>query len=55
MLWILGWAVYHCAIISLVAGLVGIGNIIYWQRLEEEELASRYGEIYREYRMGTWF
>lgn len=55
MLWILGWAVYHSAIISLVAGLVGIGNIIYWKRLEEEELESRYGEIYREYRKGTWF
>ncbi|MDD4767906.1 MAG: hypothetical protein PHF87_10085 [Desulfotomaculaceae bacterium] len=34
---------------------VGIGNIIYWKRLEEEELESRYGEIYREYRKGTWF
>lgn len=55
MLWILGWALYHGAIISLVAGLAGIGNILYWKRLEEEELESRYGEIYREYRNGTWF
>ncbi|MDO7788800.1 isoprenylcysteine carboxylmethyltransferase family protein [Desulforamulus aquiferis] len=55
ILWIIGWAVYHSAIISLVAGLFGIGNILYWRQLEEDELESRYGEVYREYRKGTWF
>lgn len=55
ILLILGWAVYHSAAVSLAAGLAGIGNILYWRRLEEEELESRYGEVYREYRKGTWF
>jgi len=48
ILWILGWAVYHSALISLLAGFIGIGNILYWQRLEEEELESRYREVYRD-------
>ena len=55
ILWIMGWAVYHGAIVSLVIGFVGIGNILYWRRLEEESLESWYGEDYRTYRRGTWF
>jgi len=55
ILWILGWVVFHGAAVSLVAGLVGIGNILYWRRLEEEKLASDFGEDYRRYRAGTWF
>lgn len=55
ILWILGWGVYHGAVVSLVVGVVGIGNILYWQRLEEAALESRYGEDYRGYRKGTWF
>jgi protein-S-isoprenylcysteine O-methyltransferase Ste14 len=54
ILWILGWAVYHGAVVSLVVGCVGIGNILYWRRLEEDNLESRYGQEYREYRRGTW-
>jgi len=53
--WILGWAIYHGAILSLVIGFLGIGNILYWRRLEEENLESWYGEAYRTYRRGTWF
>ncbi len=55
MLWIPGWAVYHGAVVSLLAGLVGIGNILYWQRMEEQALESQYGAAYRAYRQRTWF
>jgi protein-S-isoprenylcysteine O-methyltransferase Ste14 len=48
ILWILGWAVYHGAMISLVIGLAGIGSIFYWQRLEDGSLESRFGDAYRE-------
>jgi len=53
--WILGWCVFHGAGVSLLAGILGIANILYWRRLEEMALESRYGELYREYRRGTWF
>ncbi len=55
VLWILGWAVYHGAIVSLLFGCLAIGNILYWQRLEEEKLESAYGDAYRTYRLHTWF
>jgi len=55
ILWILGWAIYLGAVVSLAAGLVGVGNILYWRGLEEKELESRYGKDYAEYRKGTWF
>ena len=55
ILWIMGWVMYHGAIISLVPGLAGIVSILYWQRLEEASLELRYGETYRRYRAGTWF
>lgn len=54
-LWILGWAIYYGAIISLLVGLIGIGNIFYWRWLEEEKLESLYGDTYRGYRLRTWF
>ena len=50
ILWIVGWSVYHSAAISLVAGFVGIANIVFWGRLEEERLLSLYGERYLQYR-----
>jgi protein-S-isoprenylcysteine O-methyltransferase Ste14 len=55
ILWIFGWVIYHGAVLSLFVGFVGIGNILYWQRLEEEELESRYRSDYRGYRKSTWF
>jgi len=55
ILWILGWATYHGAVVSLFFGLLGIGNILFWRRVEEEKLESRYGADYREYRKRTWF
>ncbi len=55
ILWIFGWAIYHGAVISLFAGLVGVANILYWRRLEERDLKTHYGEVYLEYRKKTWF
>jgi protein-S-isoprenylcysteine O-methyltransferase Ste14 len=55
VLWILGWAVFHDAVTSLIVGFVGIGNILYWRRLEDENLENMYGESYRKYRQETWF
>ena len=55
ILWILGWAIYHGAVISLFVGLVAIVNILYWKRLEEGEMESKYGETYLEYRKRTCF
>ena len=53
--WIFGWAIYHGAGASLIAGIVGMGNIIYWRRLEEDHLEETYGDEYRAYRARTWF
>jgi protein-S-isoprenylcysteine O-methyltransferase Ste14 len=55
VLWILGWAVFHGAIVSLAIGLIGIGNILLWRRLEERDLEGSYGAAYRSYRAQTWF
>jgi len=55
ILWILGWAIFHGAVVSLGVGFVGIGNILYWRQLEDESLEKLYGEVYKEYRQRTWF
>jgi len=55
ILWILGWSLYHGAAASFLAGLVGIGNILYWRHLEDTRLESTYGEDYRRYRKRTRF
>jgi protein-S-isoprenylcysteine O-methyltransferase Ste14 len=55
LLWIIGWGVYHGALMSLLIGIFGIGNILYWRRLEERKLESAYGERYSLYRSQTWF
>jgi protein-S-isoprenylcysteine O-methyltransferase Ste14 len=47
--------IYHGAFLSLIVGFVGIGNILFWRRLEEAELDLRYGENYRRYGKKTWF
>ena len=53
--WIVGWSTYHGALVSFLVGLVGIGNILYWRRLEDMNLELQYGEIYSGYRKRTWF
>ena len=44
--WILGWLIYHGGAANLAAGLICIANILYWRWLEEEKLASQFGEDY---------
>lgn len=53
--WILGWSIYHGAILSLAIGAVGIANILWWRHLEEARLEVQFGESYRQYRLTTWF
>jgi protein-S-isoprenylcysteine O-methyltransferase Ste14 len=53
--WLIGWAVYHGAGLSLMVGFIGIGNILYWRSLEENHLEKTYGDRYIEYRKRTWF
>ena len=53
--WILGWSIYHGAVISLVAGVIGIANIFFWRGREDQSLTARYGDIFREYRDKAWF
>lgn len=55
ILWIVGWGFYHGAGASLVAGLAGIANILYWRGLEERKLELQFGESYRDYKAKTWF
>jgi methanethiol S-methyltransferase len=55
MLWILGWAIFWGAMLSLLIGILCIANILFWRSLEEKKLVSVYGEAYKEYRLGTWF
>jgi protein-S-isoprenylcysteine O-methyltransferase Ste14 len=46
---------YHGAVVSLIVGCAGIGNILYWRWLEETSLELQYGDDYKAYRQGTWF
>jgi protein-S-isoprenylcysteine O-methyltransferase Ste14 len=55
ILWIIGWAIFNNAMLSLMAGLIGICNILLWRHLEEEKLGAVYGDVYKKYRQGTWF
>ena len=54
-LWIVGWTLYYGATVSLVFGLIGIGNILYWRQREDAELELQFGEDFRQYRRQTWF
>jgi protein-S-isoprenylcysteine O-methyltransferase Ste14 len=55
VLWIAGWVACHGSAASAAIAVFGIGNILYWRRLEERALECRYGEEYRRYRERTWF
>jgi protein-S-isoprenylcysteine O-methyltransferase Ste14 len=55
VLWIVGWAAFHGAAVSLVPGLLGIVNVLHWRHLEEQKLDWVYGDEYRAYRRITWF
>jgi protein-S-isoprenylcysteine O-methyltransferase Ste14 len=54
ILWISGWVIRCGAAASLVAAILAIASILYWERLEEEKLEADYGEEYRTYRKATW-
>jgi protein-S-isoprenylcysteine O-methyltransferase Ste14 len=51
--WILGWSIYHSAIVSLMIGLIGIASILWWRSLEEARLESQFGSSYDQYRLTT--
>jgi len=53
--WIVGWSMYYGALTSFIFGVIAVGNILYWRRLEEGTLELQYGESYRVYRKNTWF
>ncbi len=55
ILWIFGWIINSGAAVTLLAGIFGIINILYWRNLEERNLESVYGDNYRKYREKTWF
>jgi protein-S-isoprenylcysteine O-methyltransferase Ste14 len=53
--WILGWSIYHGALISFVIGLAGIVSILWWRHLEERRIEVQFGSSYQQYRLRTWF
>ncbi len=55
VLWIVGWAAFHGAGLSLLPGLLGIASVHHWRDFEERKLESTYGDLYRDYRRATWF
>jgi protein-S-isoprenylcysteine O-methyltransferase Ste14 len=52
--WLVGLPVYLRSLVGLLSAALWISFIIYWKRLEEEELERKY-EGYAEYRKKTWF
>lgn len=55
ILWIVGWSIYHGAIVSLSIGLMGIGSVLWWRHLEEQRLEIQFDEAYKQYRLTSWF
>jgi protein-S-isoprenylcysteine O-methyltransferase Ste14 len=55
ILWVIGWALYHGAVVSMFIGILTVANVLWWRSLEERELAARYGKTYRRYQKQTWF
>ena len=53
--WILGWSVYHDALLSLAIGSIGIANVLWWRHLEERRLEVQYGSTYHQYQRTSWF
>ncbi len=52
--WIVGWSIYHGAMVSLAIGVVGIVDILWWRHLEEGRLEVQFGTSYHQYRQSTW-
>jgi protein-S-isoprenylcysteine O-methyltransferase Ste14 len=53
--WILGWSVFHGAVVSLGIGLIGVVCVLWWRHLEEARLDVQFGTRYHEYKLSTWF
>jgi protein-S-isoprenylcysteine O-methyltransferase Ste14 len=53
--WIVGWSIFHGALISLAIGVPGIVSVLWWRRLEDARLDGQFGAAYQEYRRTTWF
>jgi len=53
--WILGWSLYHGAVVSFAIGTMGIASVLWWRSLEDTRLVAQFGDQYREYRRTTWF
>jgi protein-S-isoprenylcysteine O-methyltransferase Ste14 len=54
ILWLIGMPVFYGAYLSMTLSMVFIANVLFWRRLEEMELLSRF-QGYREYRQRTFF
>ncbi len=52
--WIVGWSVFHGAIVSLAVGIPGILSVLWWRHLEEIRLRRQFGAPYEEYQRTTW-
>jgi len=55
LLWLIGWPVYHGALLSFIVGLFTTGLVLTWRRAEEKELIEEYGDTYKSYQSRTWF
>jgi len=55
ILWIVGWSVYHGAMLSLAIGTAGIANTLWWRHIEDVRLEKQFVSAYRQYRAATWF
>jgi len=53
--WILGWSLYHKAVISLAIGILAIVSVLWWRHLEDKRLEVQFGSTYQQYRLRTWF
>lgn len=53
--WILGWSLFHGAIVSLAVGVPGILSVLWWRHLEEVRLRVQFGDAYERYRMTSWW
>ncbi len=53
--WIVGWSLFHGAVVSLAIGIAGIASVLWWRHLEEVRLRRQFGAPYEEYQRRTWF
>ena len=52
--WILGWSIYHSAVVSMAIGILGVASVLWWRHLEETRLEVQFGKRYQQYRLTTW-